>query len=500
MGKKNFLKRALSKETHKVIMRKGKKGWVTKGITLTAVFALGFASPISTVLAVSENVQSSEEVQSTDVAEEQPTNVEEDQSTNVAEEQPTNVEEDQSTNDSLNVTESPAATFSVPNQKSRAQLQQRVDSYEGLVKSSYTPATWKDFANAMKVAKDILAAVEDTTDAGRAAVTDAYNNLFVSFNNLMPLSKVVSKAQLQELVNRSKEKKESLYTPATWKDFADALKVAEDILAADEDPTDAGRAAMKDAYDRLFVSSAQLVDSSKVVSRTQLQELVNRSKEKKESLYTPATWKDFADALKVAEDILAADEDPTDAGRAAMKDAYDRLFVSSVRLVDSSKVVSRTQLQELVNRNQGKEESLYTPATWKDFADALKVAEDILAADEDPTDAGRAAMKDAYDRLFVSSVRLVDSSKVVSRAQLQELVNRNQGKEESLYTPATWKDFADALKVAEDILAADEDPTDAGRVAMKKAYDKLFVSSAQLVDSSKVVSRAQLQELVNRNQ
>lgn len=72
MGKKNFLKHGLSQEKYKVHMKKSKKGWIAKGITLSSIFIIGLTSPVKMVSAVTEAATSNsdivEQAKSTDVS------------------------------------------------------------------------------------------------------------------------------------------------------------------------------------------------------------------------------------------------------------------------------------------------------------------------------------------------------------------------------------------------------------------------------------------------
>ncbi len=112
-----------------------------------------------------------------------------------------------------------------------------------------------------------------------------------------------------------------------------------------------------------------------------------------------------------------------------------------------------SDLSVLVDAAKGLNEEVYTPETWKPFAEALKAAEAVLADEnalQDDIDKAKNALQTAMDAL----------KKIpVDKSALEKLVNRVDGKYDlSKYTKETADIFKAALDAAKAVLA-DENAT-----------------------------------------
>lgn len=120
-----------------------------------------------------------------------------------------------------------------------------------------------------------------------------------------------SKTDLQAKVDEMKTKVESDYTAESWKEFAKALKAAEDVLK-DENATES---QIKNALDALTEAEGKLAAVEPEVTDKEVREMLQKFYDEckayyKEANHSEKNWKAYQDAMKAAETILA-DENAT---------------------------------------------------------------------------------------------------------------------------------------------------------------------------------------------
>ncbi|MGY3749586.1 FIVAR domain-containing protein [Vagococcus acidifermentans] len=262
MGKKNFLKHALSREKHKVLLKKSKKGWIAKGITLSSALVLGLASPVTTVLAVADSptdetveVEKIEPIDSMDSiydaiesdkaddvsesdSDETSANLqvtEDSQAKNDVSTQATNKEtskKETKASDSSKTDKSTKDVQKTTEKKSnvdKTRLQIAVDTYSGFNEDDYYLHTWAPFHSKLGLAKGVL----NKEDATQAEVDQATNNLIQAMLNL-DLKKQdgnkVNKDLLKSVIDMSSGLEEDDYIFNTWVPFQSKLGLAKGVL------------------------------------------------------------------------------------------------------------------------------------------------------------------------------------------------------------------------------------------------------------------------------
>lgn len=181
---------------------------------------------------------------------------------------------------------------------------------------TYTPDSWKVYADALKAAKDVY--------ADENATQDAINEAALALNNaIKALKDRADKAALAAAIAKAEaipEEDAAKYTKDSWeamkKALADAKTVNEDANATQ---TKVNSAAKK--LENAIAGLEEPVNSDK----TKLQEAVdNKEPDDKADEYTEESWAAYQDALKEAEKVLAddkADQAAVDAAEKALADA-----------------------------------------------------------------------------------------------------------------------------------------------------------------------------------
>ncbi|MFT8704426.1 S8 family serine peptidase [Bifidobacterium aquikefiricola] len=150
-----------------------------------------------------------------------------------------------------------------------SELQHLVDVAKGLKESNYSPESWKQLAQALGVAEDVLADASSTNQQ----INDAYNALNTAINGLVKVSAKVDTSKLQALVNSLQSLKSKDYTSESWSAFEAAMKQAEQVLVdtnATQDQVNSAYAALLRAQQLLVQgSTSPAVDKSKDQSKDQ---------------------------------------------------------------------------------------------------------------------------------------------------------------------------------------------------------------------------------------
>lgn len=241
-----------------------------------------------------------------------------------------------------------------------AKSQQAKDEYQyvvPVVKEKFEAA----LAEAEKVSKD-AAATQETVDAAYAELLNMIHHLDFTGNT----------SDLSVLVDAAKGLNEEVYTPETWKPFAEALKAAEAVLADEnalQDDIDKAKNALQTAMDAL----------KKIpVDKSALEKLVNRVDGKYDlSKYTKETADIFKAALDAAKAVLA-DENAT---QAQVQAAHDNLRNAEFGL---RLIPNKDALEDLINKVENMDLSKYSDDVQKEIRSALDNAKAVMA-DENAT-------------------------------------------------------------------------------------------------------------------
>lgn len=177
-------------------------------------------------------------------------------------------------------------------------LQVLVDTADGKVESMYTAESWAPFAEALKVAKKVLAnanALQEEIDAAHDALQSAMNGLVKK--------ETANKTKLEKLVKDAEKYEARIdeYIPSTTEGFVAALKGARDILANDA----ATQEEVDVAYTTLLQSIFGLREKP---SKDKLEELLNKVEKMDLTQYSDKTAKAVQEAYDAAL-VVMNDED-----------------------------------------------------------------------------------------------------------------------------------------------------------------------------------------------
>ena len=287
------------------------------------------------------------------------------------------------------------------------------------------------------------------------------------------LGEVVDKSDLAALIKYAKSQQENedyqYVVPIVKEKFEAALAEAERVNADDA----ATQEAVDAAYDELLDMVQHLAFTG---NTSNLKVLVDTAKGLHKEVYTPESWKPFADALKVAEAVLADEnalQEEIDAARDALQKAMDGLKKVSV---------DKSKLEKLVKDAEKKYESKldeYTSVTAEVFRGALDVARAVLVGE----DVTQKQVDEAYANLrqAIFGLRLIPN-----KDKLEDLINKIEDMDLSRYTAKTAKAvrtaLGDAKAVFEDENATQAEVDEAVK-RLQASVDGLKATSAKADDT-----------------
>ena len=192
-------------------------------------------------------------------------------------------------------------------------------------------------------------------------------------------------------------------------------------------------------------------------------EVANNVSEEELAKVVPAVANEFNAALEEAKALLA----DAAASQEAVDASFDRL-ATAIQMLDFIKG-DKAALRSLVNMVNGKDEALYTSATWEVFAAKLETANNVLA-DEN---AFQEEVDEAYDGLIRAylSLRLIPN-----KDALNDLINKANGLNAASYSPESWAAVSLALENANTAMAnanATQEEVNAAAEALSSAIEGL---------------------------
>ena len=202
-------------------------------------------------------------------------------------------------------------------------------------------------------------------------------------------------------------------------------------------------------------------------------EVANNVSEEELAQVVPAVANEFNAALAEAEALLA---DAT-ATQEAVDASFDRL-ATAIQMLSFIKG-DKADLRSLVSMVEGKDETLYTEATWAVFAEKLATANNVLA-DEN---AFQEEVDEAYDGLARAylSLRLIPNKDL-----LNDLINKANGLNSASYSPESWAAVSLALENANETMAnvnATEEEVNAAVTALNSAIEGLVANTEAPVET-----------------
>lgn len=318
----------------------------------------------------------------------------------------------------------------------------------------YTPETWAKYAEANAKAHELVstykAASENKNADGKvtaqtkADVVVATQALADAETNLV--KKPTDFSALENLVAEFREAPESAYTEQSYKAFKQVFDEAQNMLSA--------RTASQDEVDamvkKLTDATNQLDPAPKPADKAKLTSEVERLSKENGGIYTEDTWAKFQEALASAQNVLNDSKATQDAVNTALANLLNAEGALKVRPVETP---STAALDEIIKNVEALDETLYDKSTFGALTEAISAAKEAIAkgglslADIDRL---AKAITDAQAALKPAPV-----PEKADKAELQGLVDKVKSLNAGLYTPDTWKPFADALAKATDALAGE---------------------------------------------
>ena len=350
-------------------------------------------------------------------------------------------------------------------------LKALIEEYKELKEADYTHETWVKYEEALEAANGIVA---DNSNKTQAEVDAAKEALKTAKEALVkaPVDPQLDKSKLQAAVDAAKEKDENAYTTASYEAMEKVLAEAEDLLANGKD-----QAAIDAKANELNAAVEALVERGNTDA---LKALIAQyaAEDLKEADYTVDSWKNYADALKAAEDVVKdnsnLDQAAVDAAKKAVEDAHTALV--------KVEQINKEALKAAIDAAKAADANLYTTDSYKAMKTVLSDAEKVLKDSKDQTeiDAAAKALNDAVTALVQRG----------NTDALKALIEEYKDLKEADYTADSWKEYADALKAAkaivEDNSNSDQAAVDAALNALRDARVALKLSGKPSVDKSEL--------------
>ena len=350
-------------------------------------------------------------------------------------------------------------------------LKALIEEYKELKEADYTHETWVKYEEALEAANGIVA---DNSNKTQAEVDTAKEALKTAKEALVkaPVDPQLDKSKLQAAVDAAKEKDENAYTTASYEAMEKVLAEAEDLLANGKD-----QAAIDAKANELNAAVEALVERGNTDA---LKALIAQyaAEDLKEADYTVDSWKNYADALKAAEDVVKdnsnLDQSAVDAAKKALEDAHTALV--------KVEQINKEALKAAIDAAKAADANLYTTDSYKAMKTVLSDAEKVLKDSKDQTeiDAAAKALNDAVTALVQRG----------NTDALKALIEEYKDLKEADYTADSWKEYADALKAAkaivEDNSNSDQAAVDAALNALRDARVALKLSGKPSVDKSEL--------------
>ena len=350
-------------------------------------------------------------------------------------------------------------------------LKALIEEYKELKEADYTHETWVKYEEALEAANGIVA---DNSNKTQAEVDAAKEALKTAKEALVkaPVDPQLDKSKLQAAVDAAKEKDENAYTTASYEAMEKVLAEAEDLLANGKD-----QAAIDAKANALNAAVEALVERGNTDA---LKALIAQyaAEDLKEADYTVDSWKNYADALKAAEDVVKdnsnLDQAAVDAAKKALEDAHTALV--------KVEQINKEALKAAIDAAKAADANLYTTDSYKAMKTVLSDAEKVLKDSKDQTeiDAAAKALNDAVTALVQRG----------NTDALKALIEEYKDLKEADYTADSWKEYADALKAAkaivEDNSNSDQAAVDAALNALRDARVALKLSGKPSVDKSEL--------------
>ncbi|MEG0694793.1 MAG: discoidin domain-containing protein [Erysipelotrichaceae bacterium] len=324
--------------------------------------------------------------------------------------------------------------------------------------------TWSD-NNALKKIK-----FDACTTTGLKFVALTGHDGFASASEFV-VHEVDNKISLRALVSTCDAYSEEDFTAATWKDYSDALKIAETILA-DKKATEK---EIKDAQTNLENGIKNLGEKQyEHVDKVALRAYITSASSKDKTDYTNATWLEFEKAISDAQIIV----NNINASQQKVDDAYAHCLEKGKALVFVMNKQQKADLNTLLKKLEALNLNEYSDAKDKVIEDAIRDIKAALQTSELTKDAAEKVLNKAQ-KDFDQLVKLANTN------QLKQAIKEANSKVASEYTKASWNTFVAALQKAVNMLSVENEN-----------QNEVDACSAELSNAMKALEKVQVEKPV----
>lgn len=321
----------------------------------------------------------------------------------------------------------------------------------------------KNSKEAFNAAKAIAQAILDNEYAAQSTIDNARTALQTAIDNAESKADAQTVSDLQSLVDGKETQKVTIdgtsvevYTSRSYTSYGIIISEAQAALLDLENLTTAEA--------QRLINAVTAAKNSLIYSRIQRELALTAVEDAvyfEESLYTPVTWDDFAEALKALQEQVTTDADGT-----ASPMVYAPLNINYSKA--AAALANCTGLKELLTHTFT--EDLYSPESWNAYQQARAAAEDAVI------NGTLTSVQAAFDALTASEHNLTFKSAV----SLMDALKEYKALDENSYTQNSFAVLKHAMQKAETELADKDDAQNkANLTAMQDAYRQL-VSTASL--------------------
>lgn len=332
-----------------------------------------------------------------------------------------------------------------------------LETTRALKQEDYTASTWQSLRNKQDQAKTLLEKVDVTQEE----IDQMLDELQQAYQALV---KKADTSKLQALIDEMSILNESLYTPESYVSLKETIKEANGILAKE----DATQDEVDGIFNKLQERKEALVRNIDIVDKTELKKLLDEINKLGETLYTPESYAILKEIVNEAESVLVDDN--------AVQDTIDsilsKLQYAKEKLVCNPKITDKTQLKDLFDVANNKEENLYTPKTYASLKKVIEEANMILNKE----DASQEDVDETIKKLQLVLDQLVKkANKEVLIRNINDFIQLN----EKDYTAESWSNLKKQIQDAKKIVANEDvtqEEVDQSISGLKAAQENLQIS------------------------
>lgn len=357
-----------------------------------------------------------------------------------------------------------------------------LETTRALKQEDYTASTWQSLRNKQDQAKTLLEKVDVTQEE----IDQMLDELQQAYQALV---KKADTSKLQALIDEMSTLNEGLYTPESYVSLKETIKEANGILAKE----DATQDEVDGIFNKLQERKEALVRNIDIVDKTELKKLLDEINKLGETLYTPESYAILKEIVNEAESVLVDDN--------AVQDTIDsilsKLQYAKEKLVCNPKITDKTQLKDLLDVANNKEENLYTPKTYASLKKVIEEADMILNKE----DASQEDVDETIKKLQLVLDQLVKkANKEVLIRNINDFIQLN----EKDYTAESWSNLKKQIQDAKKILTNEDvtqEEVDQSISGLKAAQENLQISLNPVEDlKEKIQNWLQENEEVDASQ